>query len=126
MNKIFLILILFLSSINIYGNEFILSSFPEAQQLSKKTQQPILAIFGSDNCMFCKTLISDIRSNKLSPEIDNYIICYVDVSKDKKYKSEYNINMVPDSRIILNNKQMSKNLGYTKEEYKNWIKNAKK
>ncbi len=124
--KILFVLIFLLCSINnIYADGYIVS-FDEAQKLSQKTRQPVLAIFGSENCTFCKSLVSDVSNDKLSPEIDNYIICYVDTAKNKEYKTKYKINAVPDSRILFNNKEMSKNVGYTRLKYKEWLKNVHK
>lgn len=126
MNKICLTIFLFLFSINIYADGFILSSIVEAEKLSKQTKQPILIIFGDENCEFCKALLSDISVNKLNPEIDKYIICYIDINENKDYKNKYNISMIPDSRIMQDKRQVSKMVGYTKEKYKNWIKNVNK
>lgn len=123
--KVLAILLISLFASIGYADGFVLSSLTEAEKLSKKTKQPILLIFGSDNCGFCKSLMSDISNNKLSPEIDPYIICYINVSKEKKYKNEYNVNMIPDSRVIIDSKEIDKSVGYTKEQYKSWIKNVK-
>lgn len=110
----------------IYANGFVLSSLEEAQTLSKSTKQPILVIFGSDNCSFCTKLMADIDSGQLTDYLDQYIICYVDLEKNEEYKDKYKINMIPDSRIISNDKETSKATGYKKNEYIQWLKNAKR
>lgn len=115
----FIIAVLLMSSIS-YG-EFILDSLDEAKQLSQSTQQPILVIFGSEHCSFCKKLINDAHNDKLKTAMDPYIICYLDINKDAKLKEEYKINIVPDSRIIEKNIQKTKIVGYNKENYIKWL-----
>ena len=111
---------------NIYANGFILDSLEEAQSLSKSTKQPILVIFGSENCSFCTKLMADIDSGQLTTYLDPYIICYIDLNKNEEYKEKYKVNMIPDSRLISNGKETSKATGYTKIEYIQWLKNAKR
>jgi thioredoxin-related protein len=111
---------------NINANSFVLGSLEEAQALSKSTKQPILVIFGSDNCSFCTKLIADINNGQLTDYLDPYIICYIDLKKNEEYKEQYKVNMIPDSRIMSNNKETSKATGYNKNEYIQWLKNAKR
>lgn len=108
------------------GNDsFILESIDEAKQLSARTNQPILIIFGSPECVFCESLKKDILSFKLSPDIDPYIICYLDLNKDPTLKKDFNIKIIPDSRIIINNEQRTQIKGYSKNNYIKWLNNAK-
>jgi thioredoxin-related protein len=111
---------------NIYANGFVLESLEEAKALSKSTKQSILVIFGSDNCSFCTKLMADIDNGQLTDHLDPYIICYVDLKKNEVYKDKYKVNMIPDSRIISNDKETSKATGYNKNEYIQWLKNAKR
>jgi thioredoxin-related protein len=111
---------------NIYANGFVLESLEEAKTLSKSTKQPILVIFGSENCSFCTKLMADIDNGQLTDYLDPYIICYVDLKKNEGYKDKYKVNMIPDSRIISNDKETSKATGYNKNEYIQWLKNAKR
>ena len=53
----FILLFLFsIISVISYADSFILNSVSEATALSEKTKQPILLIFGSENCIYCKSL----------------------------------------------------------------------
>jgi thioredoxin-like negative regulator of GroEL len=110
---------------NIFASNFVLSSLEEAQNLSKSTKQPILAIFGSDSCSFCTKLINDIDNGQLTDYLDSYIICYIDLKTNANIKNKYKVNMIPDSRIIIDNKEVSKATGYNKNEYIKWLKNVK-
>lgn len=105
------------------NDSFILSSLDEGIKLSKEVNRPLLVIFGSDNCQFCTALKNDILNLKLSPDIDNYIICYIDIKEYPELKTKYNISMIPDSRIIINDEQKSSVKGYAKQNYLKWLNN---
>jgi thioredoxin-related protein len=105
------------------NDSFILDSIEETKRLSKLTNKPALIIFGADYCKFCNSLKEDILNNELSPIVDNYIICYIDIKSSPELKIEYNISMIPDSRILLNNQELSSKKGYSKESYKLWLEN---
>lgn len=105
------------------NDSFILNSIEETKRLSKLTNKPALIIFGADYCKFCNSLKEDILNNELSPIVDNYIICYIDIKSSPELKKEYHISMIPDSRILLNNQELSRKKGYSKESYKLWLEN---
>ena len=121
----FLFAIILLSSA-LYGADFTVKSLDEAKTLSKSTKQPILVIFGSDNCSFCTKLKDDISNGQLTEYVDPYIICYVDLKDNGEYKTEYKISIIPDSRILVDNKEVSKAVGYNKNDYSKWLKNVKR
>ena len=107
------------------NDKFILSSIEEANSLASKTKQPLLLIFGSESCTYCKLLKQDISSGKLDGSIDRYIVCYIDVNENNNLKDIYNISIIPDSRIIKDNKQVEKIIGYSRTSYEDKIKNVK-
>ena len=115
----FIIPILLMCSTSYSG--FILDSLDEAKQLSQSTQQPILVIFGSDNCSFCKQLKNDISNSQMKTALDPYLVCYLDLNKHEDLKKLYKINILPDSRIIDKNTQKAKLVGYSKENYIKWL-----
>jgi len=127
MLKIFYTCILLLFSLTFaYANDsFMLTNLDEAKKISQVSGQPILVIFGADYCGFCNQLKKDVLNFELSPAIDKYIICYLDVQKDKSLKKTYNIGVIPDSRILINNIEKSNNKGYSKNSYIKWISNVK-
>lgn len=109
----------------IYANEgFILSSIEETLQLSEETGKTPLIIFGSDDCRYCLKLKKDLLDNKI-PEMDRYIICYVNIKTNPEYKKEYKISLIPDSKILVNKEVKYSMTGYSLENYKKWLKNAK-
>jgi thioredoxin-related protein len=124
MNNIISLIIFVLFSMNLYGDSFMLNSLVEAKTLAKDTNKPILLIFGTDDCLFCVNIKTDIKNGKLTPEVEPYIICYVDIKEHKDLKQEYNVNRIPDSRIIKQDVIIKSKIGYSKNSYKEWLKNA--
>lgn len=118
MLKFIISLLLFICSIS-YG-EFVLDSLTEAKELSKLTNQNVLAIFGSDDCEFCQKLKTDL-SDKLTSSIDSYIICYIDLKDNPNMKQEFKIRTIPDSRIFDRDTQKNQYIGYNKEGYIEWL-----
>lgn len=120
-------LLLFLSAVSIAyaDNSFVLSSLDEAKILSQQTQQPVLLIFGSNDCRFCNALKEDIITNKLSPAINRYIVCYINIKDNQDLKNRYNISVVPDSLILIKQNEKFRTKGYLKDSYIKWLNNAR-
>lgn len=108
-----------------FGETFILESLTDAIAISEDTQQPILLIFGSENCRFCQNLKNDILNKNLDSVVDRYLICYIDIDKKPEIKNEYNIRTIPDIRIIKNKVQISKIIGYSKNSFIEKLKDVK-
>jgi thiol-disulfide isomerase/thioredoxin len=118
------VILLLLFSATGFSDTFVLNSLTEAKNLSKKMNKPILLIFGMDSCNFCISLKKDLNS-VLKKDVDNFIVCYLDVKSNQDLKKEYDINLIPDSRIILDEKTSSIIKGYRTKDYKEWLQNAK-
>lgn len=103
------------------ANDYILSSIDETLKLSQNSGKPALVIFGSENCKFCDLLKQEILDKNY---VDNYIVCYLDISKDtnKSLKDKYKIHIVPDSRIFINNIETNRLKGFEKNKYIDWLK----
>lgn len=110
-------------SSQVLAEGFILDSLPEAQKLAEKTKQPVLVIFGADYCVYCEKLKKDILLGNV-PESKPYIICYIDIEKEKELKKNYGVSTIPDSRVIVKNAQRSKKVGYLNKPYREWLKTA--
>lgn len=107
------------------SDNFILNSLDDAIRLSETTQQPVLLIFGSENCKFCNRLKDDLINSELKNYTDRYIICYIDVDDNITLRDKYEVRTIPDTRIIKNKVQITKIVGYNKQTYKDKIKNVK-
>lgn len=103
------------------NDSFILSSLEETYKLSEATKKPALVIFGSDYCKFCNSLKQDILNKKLSPHIDKYIICYIDIKQKPDLKTHYKVSSIPDSRIFVNGKESKTTKGYVQNAYIQWL-----
>lgn len=117
------VIILIIFAVYAYSQDFIVNSLPEAQQIATQTKQPILLILGSPNCTFCEQLKNDLSNKQLQQHTDRYIVCYIDISDQPEYNDSYKVTIIPDSRILKNNKQISRAQGYKKADYINWLKN---
>jgi len=121
---IFAVLLSFIINSSLIATEdFILNSIEEAKTLSKITEKPILLIFGAEYCSYCESLKTNILNLDLSPEINQYIVCYIDIKICVDLKKQYNVSAIPDSRIIINNQQKRSLIGYNQKKYRNWLKN---
>jgi len=108
-----------------FSDGFVLDSLKEAQVLSKATNKQILLIIGSESCDYCLKLKNDLNS-VLKNEIDNLIVCYLDMKSNPEVKSQFNISLIPDSRIIDNNNKVNSIIkGYKPNDYKKWLQNVK-
>jgi thioredoxin-related protein len=119
------ILFVIFSSVCLSNDGFILDSIAEAEKLSVSTGQPILLIFGADYCSNCITLKKDILNKKVGASINRFIICYIDLEKKQDYKQKHQITMMPDSRILINSKTVSRMQGYSRHDFIKWIENVK-
>ena len=106
------------------ADTFILSSVKEAQTLSEATEKPILSIFGAESCRFCSILKNDL-GHALKKDVDNFIVCYIDIKSEPALKEQLKITSVPNSRIIEGGKVKSSMVGYKQDDYKKWLQNAK-
>ena len=103
-----------------------LNSLEDSQAMSKISQKDLIVIFGSSSCKYCEELKSDINSGDFDSVLTNKIVCYVELNENnKQIKTSYKINIIPDSRFFVNDKQESKIVGYEKSKYQNWLKNLK-
>lgn len=116
--------IVFVSNV-VVAQTFVLDSLPEANRLSKATNRPVLLIFGTDSCNFCDLLKKSLESD-LKKDVDNYIVCYLDIKKHPDLKQQYNISLIPDSRIIKDSHTLSTNKGFKIMTYKTWLQNNAK
>lgn len=107
------------------GDNFILSSVDEAQQLSKSSKKPMLLIFGADYCSYCVILKDNILQEDYKELMEPFIVCYVDVEEHPNLKDKYSVSIIPHSKIIYSDGSVRSMEGYSKNLYKKWLKNDK-
>jgi len=84
------------------------NSLEEAVVLQKQIDHDILLIFSSNKCSYCEILKKDLENMN----IENKIICIIDIENNQKLKIENNVSIIPDTRIISKGKQIKKIIGY--------------
>lgn len=94
-----------------------------ALRLSKETKQETLVIFSASWCKFCETLKEDIGIIK---NLDNKIICILDVDNEKKLSRQFKIRNLPTSVILsASGNEIARIIGYDKKTYQEWIDSNK-
>lgn len=88
------------------------NSLEDAAVLQKEIKNDIILIFGSKNCSFCEKLKNDL----ILMNIEDKIICVIDIDKNKELKHEYRVSIIPDTRIISNGKEKKKIIGYKDQQ----------
>jgi thioredoxin-like negative regulator of GroEL len=93
----------------VYGHPPIfVNSLDDAITLQKQIDHDILLIFSSKTCSFCQNLQDDLPSMNL----ENKIICVIDIDNDKILKKQYRVSIIPDTRIISDGIEKKKLVGY--------------
>lgn len=90
-----------------------------AQTLSAQTHQDILLIFSASWCRYCQVLKKDLI--KLD-NIDNKIICIIDIEEQKELVRKFKIKTIPSSFIINSDIDiLSSKIGYDHNSYNAWL-----
>jgi thioredoxin-related protein len=120
---IFTICILFYST-NLFALEIVYNNIDTAKRLSLEQNKELMIVFGSSSCPPCRNLKKDIIDDKLSPEIDDYIVCYIDIdiNENEKTKTEYEVSTIPDTRLYVKNRKTIKLIGYSLQKFKDAIR----
>lgn len=95
-----------------------INSYEDAIENKNKT---VLVIFGSDWCGNCIKLKEELNHF----DLDDCIICIVDVEKRKDLSKEYGVKAYPTSVIIKNKKEISRKIGYKKLDFERWMNKNK-
>lgn len=117
--KYLLSTILSILCLNVYANPPIyVDSLEDAVALQKNVEHDILLIFSSDKCAYCNVLKKELSDMN----IENKIICIIDIDKNTNLKKQYRVSIIPDTRIISNGTEKKKIVGYkNKTHYLNSI-----
>ena len=120
-----LLCILLVSLSDISKADFpIVDDLQVAQSLSESTGQSLVLIFGSPSCPSCVQLKQDIHDGYFLMQLDEKIVCYIDLAKHREMIKKFKISSIPDSRLIIKGKQKTVIVGYDRSSYNKWLSNA--
>lgn len=93
--------------------------YRKSLDLSKIHKRKLIVVFSADWCVYCQDLKKDLKYFK---GLDKFIICIIDVDKEKKIPSKFRIKNLPTS-VGLNaeEKELSRLVGYRKNKYETWL-----
>ena len=80
-------------------------------------ERNVLVIFGADWCKYCRVLKGDIPSMNLK----GYVVCIVDVTKNKAISNQNKVSSLPTSIVVNNRKEVSRTVGYSAQKYGDWL-----
>lgn len=87
------------------------------QKAVANADRNVLVVFGADWCKYCKILKKDMPAMNL----DGYVICVVDVTKNKALKNEKGVTSLPTSIVMNDGKEVARMVGYEFNQYEKWI-----
>lgn len=122
MNKLFIVLcfIFLFPNLNIASDPVVVNDLLDAIALSDESEKDVLVIFTADWCKYCGIMKNDLK--ELSKELDNKIICYVDIDKDQDLKKEYSVDLIPDYFILRKRIEINRKKGYrNKQQFIQWL-----
>lgn len=118
----------FLVSLLIGGNAeakppVFMNNYSSAKKVSKDLGLDVLVIFSADWCKYCKSLKKDLSKDLSVSELQDLIICTVDVDNNPQLKRSYQVSSIPDSVYLSKNKVKSRRKGYNDlGNYLKWLK----
>lgn len=98
------------------------SDYKEVLKLAEESNKEIILVFTGDNCSWCKKQKEVLSNKEVSNKLGEYVLCYVNVSKNKNLAKKHNVSSIPKSVIIdKNEKVLKESSGYKSEkEFIKW------
>lgn len=124
MKKLILCWFIFLiNDLAIANSPVIVENLLDAIALSESSDNDILVIFTADWCKYCQVMKKDLDDLNKEPELDNIIICYVNIDANSELKQEYKVSTIPDYMILRNKIEIKRARGYNgKSRFLQWLK----
>lgn len=99
-------------------------NYNEVLKLSEKSNKNIILMFTGESCSWCKKQKEVFSNKEVSKKLEEYILCYVNVSKNKSLSKKHNVSSIPKCVMInKNEKVLKESNGYKNEkEFLNWLK----
>jgi thioredoxin-related protein len=92
--------------------------------LAEQEDKKVFILFTSESCHWCESQKQVFLDSEILDVLENHIIHYVDITKNKDLAKKYKVRAVPSSFVIDSKENIyKKNTGYlNKEKFINWIK----
>jgi thiol-disulfide isomerase/thioredoxin len=87
-----------------------------------RTEGKVLFVFGAEWCQYCVSLKKYLKAS--AP--DGCVVCVVDVDDHKHLKSMYSVRTLPTSIIVERGKEVSRKVGFSKDDYGAWLNRSLK
>lgn len=100
---------------------FIYDDLSKAINLGKQYKRKVIVIFGADWCPYCVVLKTEAKGIK---QFDNFIVCFIDTDNKKQNQSainKYRPRSLPTSVAIAEDQEISRKIGYQKQNYAKWL-----
>lgn len=97
----------------------------EATKASKQLNKDILILFETRWCSSCRRFkLENFSNNKVEEELNNYIVCLLDIEKDLPIVKQFNVKSFPYYLIVDSNHNIKKRgSGYKSTNmFFNWLK----
>jgi thiol-disulfide isomerase/thioredoxin len=100
-----------------------MNNYESAVKVSNDLGIDILLVFSADWCKYCKMLKRDLSASVSKDELQDLIICTIDVDNNTSMKRKYGVGAIPDSVFMSENKIKSRKKGYNSlSGYLKWLK----
>lgn len=119
--------LLFLSYCSVvFAKTFVDNEYELSLDMAKKENKKILLVFTADYCSWCKKLKEVLNKQEVISQLDEYIVCYIDVKnpKNKDLKIKHAAKSLPTCVILdKQEKVIKKDSGYKNEKQMiEWLK----
>lgn len=102
--------------LHIYYNDY-----DKCKNLAELYNKKLLLVFTAEWCQYCTELKKDID---YIDSFKNYIVCIIDIDRNKNLIDKYRIKGLPTSLILdKKNNELSRKTGYKIKEYNEWLAN---
>ena len=97
--------------------------YEESLKIAKESNKKVFLLFYGEFCGPCNSIKEELMKPEVLQVLDEYVVCYVDLVKEKDLRKKYGVKSVPTFFIIdQNEKIIKKESGYKDAKYMmNWL-----
>jgi thioredoxin 1 len=87
------------------------------EEAMREKDRKVILVFGADWCPHCVVLKKHLEGMNL----DGYLVCTVDVDKNRDLKRKHRVRALPTSIIMEDGSEVSRQRGFEKGPYDAWV-----